>query len=195
MLTNHRSSTYPIDPMFLERWSPRAFSPEPLPLDSLMTMLEAARWTASSYNTQPWRFIYALRDTPPWEDFLGLLVPFNRDWARSAAALVFAVSLTASRSPRSGEEHPLPTHSFDTGAACAYIALQALKLGWHVHGMIGFDHERARARLNLPTSLSMEAAFAIGRLGNKETLPKALQTREAPSDRIPLTELVFEGSM
>ena len=195
LTTNSRTPTYPIDSIFLERWSPRAFSGEEMPLDTLLTILEAARWAASSFNTQPWRFIFALRDTPHWDTLLSLLVPFNQEWAQHASALVFAASATVSRSPRTGDEHPLPTHSFDTGAACACMALQALRLGWHVHGMAGFDHNRARSTLHIPVDLALEAVFAIGRLGDKMNLPEALQSREAPSDRLPLAQLVFEASM
>jgi len=192
---NLRKADYPIDPMFLERWSPRAFTPEPMTQEALLTILEAARWAASSFNAQPWRFIYALRGTPQWDTALGLLVPFNQEWAKHAAALVFAVSKTTSRSPKTGEEQPSPTHSFDTGAACAYMALQALKLGWHAHGMVGFDHERACEALSVPAGMVMEAAFAIGRRGHPAQLDEALRSREKPSDRVPLTELVFDGHM
>lgn len=195
MNPNYRNSPYPIDPVFLERWSPRAFTAEPMPLDTLLTMLEAARWAASSFNHQPWRFVYALRETEHWEKCLNLLIPFNREWTQHASALVFALSRTTVRSPRTGEEGPAPTHSFDTGAACAHMALQALKLGWHVHGIAGVDHERARTDLNIPENVVLEAAFAIGRLGDALQLPETLRSREFPSSRLPLTELIFEGKM
>jgi nitroreductase len=192
---NGRIAEYSIDPLFLERWSPRAFTAEPMARETLLTMLEAARWAASSFNAQPWRFIYALRETPQWHSLLGLLIPFNQAWAKQASALVLAVSKTTSRSPRTGEEHLSLTHSFDAGAACAYMVLQAHKLGWHAHGMVGFDHERAREVLSVPDGFALEAVFAIGRLGNPSSLEEALQTREKPSDRLPLAQLVFEGHM
>ena len=62
-MTKQRKSDYPIHEMFLNRWSPRAFTGQPITQEELLTMLEAARWAASSYNSQPWRFLYALRDT------------------------------------------------------------------------------------------------------------------------------------
>ena len=195
MNVNGRTAEHPIDPLFLERWSPRAFTAEPMPHETLLTMLEAARWAASSFNAQPWRFVYALRDTPHWDLLLSLLVPFNQDWAKQASALIFVVSKTTSRSPKTGEEHPSPTHSFDTGAACGFMVLQALKLGWHAHGMVGFDHERAPMTLSVPKDFVVEAAFAIGRLGDASRLHEALQSREKPSDRHSLNQLVFEGHM
>ena len=81
---NGRTADYPIDPMFLERWSPRALTGEPIAEADLLTMLEAARWAPSCYNAQPWRFAYARRDTPSWGKFLDLLVPLNRTWAAGA---------------------------------------------------------------------------------------------------------------
>ena len=63
---NSRTADHPIDALFLERWSPRAFTGEAVPQADLMTMIEAARWAPSGYNSQPWRFVYALRDTPAW---------------------------------------------------------------------------------------------------------------------------------
>ena len=191
---NGRHAAYPIDPMFLERWSPRAFTGEPIDEVDLFTMLEAARWAASSYNSQPWRFLYARRDTPHWERFLNLLVPFNQSWAKSASALVFIVSNSTMRSPGSGKETPSPTHSFDAGTASGYFVLQASRMGWFAHGMVGFDQDRAFTELGVPKGYRVEAVYAVGRLGDRSSLPEELQSREAPSDRLPLEKLAFEGS-
>jgi len=195
MMVNHRVSEYPIDPIFLERWSPRAFTGEFMTQETLFTILEAARWAASSYNSQSWRFVYALRDTERWTTFVDLLVPFNQEWAKNASALVFAASKTTSRSPHTGKEYPSPTHSFDTGAACAYMMLQALKLGWHTHGIVGFDSERARNTLLVTDGLALEDAFAIGRRGEASQLSQHLESKEHPSSRMPLKEIAFEGHM
>jgi nitroreductase len=193
MTTNGRIADYPIDPMFLERWSPRAFNGEPINTEDLLTMLEAARWAASSFNSQPWRFVYARRDTHHWAGFLDLLVPNNQRWARDAAALVMVLSHHTGMNPRTGAEIPLPTHSFDAGIASGFFALQASRMGWFVHGMAGFDHERARNVLKVPSDYTFEAAFAVGRRSSPSKLPESLQAREHPSDRLPLKEIVFEG--
>ena len=157
-------------------------------------MLEAARWAASSYNSQPWRFLYARRDTSHWDRFLNLLAPFNRTWATNASALVFVASNSTMCSPRKGKETPSPTHSFDAGAASGYFALQASRMGWFVHGMAGFDQERAFVELRVPKGFRVEAVYAVGRLGDRYSLPEELQLREVPSDRLPLEKLAFEGS-
>ena len=192
--TNGRNADHPIDPMFLERWSPRAFTGEPIATTDLLTMLEAARWAPSSYNAQPWRFAYALRDTPHWERFLDLLVPSNRGWAQHASALVFLISKTTMRLPGAESETPSRTHSLDAGTASGYLALQANRMGWFIHGMVGFDHERAVAELKVPEGHVPEAAYAIGRIGDPASLPEGLRARENPNDRLPLTQLAFEGS-
>lgn len=192
--TNNRTADHPIDPQFLERWSPRAFTGEALSEADLFTMLEAARWAASSSNAQPWRFVYARRDTPHWDRLLGPLVDSNRVWAQNASALVVLVSRTVIRRPGSDQDVPSPTHSLDAGTASGYFALQANKMGWHVHGMAGFDRDRAPTELNVPKDYAVEAVYAVGRLGDPASLPDKLREREKPSDRRPLTELVFEGT-
>ena len=68
---NGRQADHPVSPMFLDRWSPRALSGETIPLETLLTIFEAARWAPSASNSQPWRFVYARRDTPAWDFFWG----------------------------------------------------------------------------------------------------------------------------
>ena len=189
----NRTSGHEIDPLFLERWSPRAFTGEPIPEAELMTLFEAARWAASSYNSQPWRFVYARRDTPHWAPVFGLLNEFNQSWAKYAAAVVILASSSTMVPP--GKDAPIPSHShsLDAGAAWTQLALQATRMGWFTHGMVGFDIPRAFAELGFPEGYRVEMAIAIGRKGDKATLPDYLQGREMPSDRKPLSETVFEG--
>ena len=190
---NARTADHPIDPLFLERWSPRAMTGEPIAEADLLTMLEAARWAASSYNSQPWRFLYARRDTPHWNTFLSLLNPFNQSWAKDASALVILVSNSLMRPPGAEKDVPSHSHSMDAGAASANFALQATRMGWFVHGMVGFDMDRTFAELNVPKGYRVEAAYAVGRKGDKATLPEGLRAREEPSPRKPLAEIAFEG--
>lgn len=191
---NGRTADHPIDPMFLERWSPRAFRPEPIAEADLLTMLEAARWAPSSYNVQPWRFVYALKDTPHWDVVFDLLVPYNQGWAKTASALVVMISNTVMRTPGATEDAPSPTHSLDAGAASGYFALQAHTMGWHTHGMVGFDKQRAFVELNVPEGYAVEAVYAVGKIGDPASLPEALRARERPSPRLPLDQLAFAGS-
>jgi hypothetical protein len=175
---NSRTADHEIEPLFLERWSPRAYTEEEIPEADLFSMFEAARWAPSSYNSQPWVFLYARRSSPDWDRFLGLLIEFNQGWAKRAGALVIIAS--NSMMPARGAEKP--------------VALQGAKLGWHAHGMVGFDIPRAFTELNLPEGYRVEAAAAVGRLADKSILPEALQGREAPSPRKPIGEFAFAGS-
>jgi len=190
---NSRSTDYPIDPLFLQRWSPRSFTAAPISEYDLMTILEAARWAPSAFNSQPWRFIYARRDTAHWPKLLGLLTQSNQLWAKNASALIILVS-KATVLPRGAEkEVPSWSHSLDAGAAWCSLALQAHLSGWAAHGMVGFDRERAAAELGVPDGYRVEAAIAIGRRGDKSLLPESLRAREQPNDRVPLAQLVREG--
>ncbi len=190
---NERVADYPIDQFFLDRWSPRAFTGESIPQAELFSLLEAARWAPSSYNSQPWRFLYARRDTPHWERFLGLLIEFNRSWAKQAAALLFVVSKSTLLPPGKDTEIPSHSHSFDAGSAFAYLSLQAARSGWAAHGMVGLDFDQAFAVLRVPQGYRVEAAVAIGRRGDPSILPEAMQGREQPNGRMKLAEFAFEG--
>ena len=187
-MTTGRQSEYPIQPQFLDRWSPRAFSDRPVTETDVLTVLEAARWAPSASNLQPWRFIYAIKGEPEFDTLLSLLVPFNEGWARHAGALIFVASIQAFDA-----ERPLPTPSFDTGAAWMSLALQAHSMGLMTHGMAGVEYDKAPLILNLPPNVKLEAALALGYQGDVATLVDYLQPREAPSDRQPLSAMAFKG--
>ena len=192
---SQRQADHQIDPLFLDRWSPRAFDGSDIPDEDLMAMFEAARWAPSAFNSQPWRFLYAKRGDADWERFLALLIPWNQSWAHSASVLVYIVSDSL---PFTDKETGAPagshTHSFDSGAAWVSLALQATRMGYHAHGMSGIQHELARAELALPERYRLEAACAIGRIGDPAQLDDKLRARETPSDRKPLEEFVFRGN-
>jgi len=188
--TRQPQAQYPVDELFLDRWSPRAMSGEGVTDEELMTLFEAARWAPSSYNNQPWRILYARRETGQWPVFFGLLVEGNQAWAKDAAALLLFVS----KETFDFNGKPYPTHSFDTGAAWENLALQATMLGLITHGMQGFDYERARAELRIPEGFRVEAMIAVGQPGDPAQLPERLREREAPSGRKSLAEITCEGA-
>ena len=188
-----RQPEHPIDLLFTRRWSPRAFTGETIPEATLLSFFEAARWAPSSYNAQPWRFIYGRHGTPGWEPIFESLSDYNRGWAQRASALVLVLSKTRWVPPGQSEPQASVSHSFDTGAAWASLAFQATLAGWHTHGIGGFDRDRARAALAIPADHAIEAVIAIGRQGDKNVLPEALQARELPNQRLPLKQLVADG--
>ncbi len=189
---NGRTADHAIDRQFLDRWSPRAFGAEAIPDETLMSIFEAARWAPSCFNAQPWRFVYARRDTAHWPTLFNLLIPGNQLWAQNASVLAVAVSKTILEIP-GGDPVPAHSHSYDSGAAWMSLALQAHKLGWAAHGMMGFDVEKARVDLHVPDHHRVEAALAIGRPAPADTLPEKLAAREIPSGRNPLADMILEG--
>ena len=185
----YRQPDHPVETLIYHRWSPRSMSGEPLTKAELMRLFEAARWAPSSFNEQPWRFVYAEREGRYWPRFFDLLSEGNRRWAAAAAVLIVVLSRTAFE--RNG--NPSRTHSYDTGAAWQNLALQGCRMGLVVHGMAGFDYERARVVLEVPEEFAVEAMIAVGRPASVATLPESLREREVPSGRKPVAELVFPG--
>ena len=187
--SDKRQADHPIDPLFLDRWSPRAMSGEEIAKEELLVLFEAARWAPSSYNNQPWRILYARRGSEQWPLFFDLLVETNKVWANHAAALLLFVSKTTF--DHNGK--PYPTHSYDTGAAWQNLALQGYLNGYVIHGMQGFDYEQAQIALHIPEEFRVEAMAAIGKPGTPETLPETLRQRETPNDRRKLEQTICEG--
>lgn len=186
---NIRKPNYPIQSYLLNRWSPRSMTGESLSDEELMPLFEAARWAPSSFNSQPWRILYAKRDTSEWDLFYNLLIDFNQQWCKNAAVLLVMVS----RDTFEKNNKPSVTHSYDTGAAWMSIALEGNARGYVVHGMSGFDFDAARKNLGVPEGYTVEAMAAIGKRAPKEKLPPEIQEREKPSTRKELAEIIMEG--
>jgi len=184
-----RKSNYPINPLILNRWSPRSMTGEALNDDDIMSLFEAARWAPSSYNNQPWRFIYAKRNTEHWDRFFNLLAEGNKNWTKNAALLVVVIS----RKNFEFNEKPAITHQFDAGSAWENLALEASSRGIVAHGMQGFDYEKAGVDLGVPHDFEVMAMIAIGKKGPIEILPPELQEMEKLTDRKPLKEIIMEG--
>jgi len=184
-----RKSNYPINPLILNRWSPRAMTGEALNDDDIMSLFEAARWAPSSYNNQPWRFIYAKRNSEHWDRFFNLLAEGNKNWTKNAALLVVVIS----RKNFEFNEKPAITHQFDAGSAWENLALEASSRGIVAHGMQGFDYEKAGVDLGVPHDFEVMAMIAIGKKGPIEILPPELQEMEKLTDRKPLKEIIMEG--
>ena len=184
-----RNTTYEINDLIVNRWSPRSFLPEELSDEILFSLFEAARWAPSSSNGQPWRFIFAKRNSQHWNGLFNLLIDFNKQWCVDASVLV--VVLAKKTFEHNGQL--IASRQFDAGAAWENLALQAVSEGLITHGMAGFDYEKARKDLAVPDDYEVVAMIAIGKVGPKEKLSPELQTREVPSTRKPLSELVMEG--
>jgi nitroreductase len=185
----NRESVYSIEPLLLSRVSYRSFSEERLSEDELLSLFEAARWAPSSYNNQPWRFIYVRRGDPEWNLFFDALVEFNQTWCRKADTLVVILA----RNNHEHNEKPARTAQFDTGAAWMSLALEGHAKNILVHGMEGFDYDGIKKKLKIPDSYTVMAMCAIGKPGDKESLPEAIRKKEVPSTRKPLQDIISRG--
>ena len=194
-LMKPRKANYPINPLFLQRQShyslQRTLSPEQMK-KKLNCMFEAARWAPSSYNNQPWRYIYAIHGTPAWKKLFNLLVPFNQEWVQNAGALLLVISST--KYEHNGQD--ATTHSFDTGLASMQLMLEATTLGLVAHGMSGFDAQAARKDYKIPQNFSIEAMIAIGEVAPEGKSRKEFMERDAKvATRKKISEFAFEGEM
>jgi nitroreductase len=178
-----------VHDLFRQRWSPRAFSSRDVSSEDLRSVLEAARWAASSYNEQPWRFFIARKSDPePFKRFLDVLVPANQVWASSAPVLI--IMAAQKKFTHNGADNYYALH--DTGQALAHLMLQATALGLHAHAMAGFDREKARKEIGIPDDYAIGAAVALGYLGNPDQLPEQMRKAEmAKRQRKPLREVAF----
>jgi nitroreductase len=165
-------------------------SGEPVAHGELQRLFEAARWAPSSYNEQPWRFIYAHRDTPHWERLFSLLLEANQVWVKPAGALVLIVT----KKTFSKNNAPNRVAVFDAGSAWQSMALQGAAMGLVVHGMAGFDWDRARTELAIPDDFEICAMLAVGKPGRVEDLPEGLRAVEKPTPRRPIAETIMEGT-
>lgn len=188
--TKAPATDFPLDPGIAARWSPRGFDgAHRLSREDVGSLLEAARWTASASNTQPWRFIVALRGSDDFGAVAGSLIPWNAEWAARASALVVACARTAD-----DEGKALRWAVYDLGQSVAWLTAQAESMGLSVHQMGGFDPEAITESFGLGADIEPMVVIAIGRFDAHARLSDRLRDREVASrERLPLDELVLRG--
>lgn len=176
-----------LHPLLQERSSPRSFDADhTLADETVVGLLEAARWAPSSMNRQPWRFVVARRGTAVHEQVMSTLASGNRAWAGTASALVVAIA------ERSRDEQPIGTADFDLGLSVMQLTVQAHASGLHVHQMGGFDHANLSDVLDLQPGLAPVVVIALGRRDEPDRLSETLRAREvAPRRRRPLQETLL----
>ncbi|PLX77293.1 MAG: nitroreductase [Desulfuromonas sp.] len=189
-IPNERVPEVEVDAIFTDRWSPRAFSDEPLSEEQIATLFEAARWAPSCFNDQPWHFRYAV-SSDDRARFSEALVEKNQQWAQHAPMLVFVLA----RKHFSKSEKPNRHAVFDAGAAWMSLALQARRLGLYAHGMAGFSVNKAAEVLNVSLDeYEIMAAVAVGRRDDPSKLSDDQRANEKPNGRKPSAEVAGEGS-
>lgn len=188
--SKHAPNEAGVEDLIRQRWSPRAFSEKEVSAADLKAIFEAARWAASSYNEQPWRFLVGRRGDETYKKIFNSLVEFNQSWAKSAPVLVLSVA----KKTFTDKDMPNRYALHDTGAATAYLGLQATARGLHTHSMAGFDPEQARASFAIPSDYEIGAVTAIGYFGDPHSLPDHMKKMElSPRERKPLAKFVFSA--
>ncbi|HXN22090.1 MAG TPA: nitroreductase family protein [Candidatus Dormibacteraeota bacterium] len=182
---------YPIHEIVRRRWSPRAFSPRAVTADTLRSLFEAARWSPSSFNAQPWAFLVAAKeDRENFDRILDTLVEQNRAWAQRAAVLMINAAKKKFDHDGSLNRHTL----YDLGQATAYLTMQATSMGLVVHQMAGFSPAKARELFQIPEEWEPGAAIALGYPAEAREIPEILREKEkVPRVRKPIEEFVFGG--
>ena len=191
MLEKPASTDYPIHELLARRWSPYAFDDRSVSEADLLSLFEAARWAASSFNEQPWSYIVATREHPDqFQQVLSCLVEFNQVWAKHAPVL--ALGIASLTSARNGQVNRAAVH--DLGLAAGNLLVEATARGLFVHQMLGIFPDKARQLFDIPEGFEAWTAIAIGYRGEPTSLPEALQERERlPRQRKPLRQFVFSG--
>jgi nitroreductase len=175
--------------IFHDRWSPRSFTDRDVSTELLGKAFEAARWAASSYNEQPWRFLVGMRGSTTWDWIYQSLGEFNQKWARTAPVLI--INAASTKFQHNG--NPNRVAFYDLGAAAACLCLQAAALGLTTHQMAGLDTEAARRAFGIPEDYMIGAAIALGYQGEPADLgdDQLIEREVAPRNRKPLSEFVF----
>ena len=183
------AADHPIHDLMRRRWSPRAFTPRPLPRAQILVLLEAARWAASSFNQQPWHFIVATRDEEErFAQLLDCLVPGNQTWARDASLLI--VTVTKRTFDHNGKPNVCAEH--DIGLTACQLVLQATALGLATHQMAGIEPDKIRARYGVPEGFDPVTGIAVGYPGDPDSLPDDLREMELEErTRRPFDAFVF----
>lgn len=178
-----------VMPVVLNRWSPRSFADRDVSPADLRRVFEAARWSASASNEQPWRFLVGVRNSLTYKKIFSTLVGFNQSWAGTAPVLLLGAASTKFAHNGSANAYAL----YDLGAASALLCLQAAALGLKTHSMAGFDHEAARQAFGIPEDFVLGAVIALGYQGEPDALSheKLIEREVEPRSRKPLSEFVL----
>lgn len=190
----HKQPTldHPIHELLAARWSPCAFADRDVSVEELASLFEAARWSASSNNEQPWAFIIGTRSSPDMHArVLSCLVEGNQKWA--FAAPVLAIACARLTYTRNGKPNLAATH--DLGAAAASLTFEATSRGMAFHQMGGILPDRAREIFAIPEGVLPHTGIAIGYRGDPQSLPEPYRGRDlAPRTRKALAEFVFTNT-
>jgi nitroreductase len=189
-MNKEAKTTYPINDLAKKRWSPRAFLDKPVEMEKLVSLFEAARWSASGGNEQPWRFILGVRPDETWQKIFSTLNEGNQEWNQHVPVLIMAIGNKIS----SWDGDISPVFQYDTGQSVAHLSIEAMNQELYVHQMGGFSWEKAVELFDIPDTFQPLTIIGAGYIGNPDMLPEKLKQRELqPRMRKELREIVFSG--
>ena len=178
----------PINELARNRWSPRAFLDKPVERVKLVSLFEAARWSPSGGNEQPWRFIIGIDHDEPWQKIFSTLNEGNREWNRQVPVLILSIGNRIS----SWDGNVSDYFQYDAGQSVAHLSIEAMSQGLHVHQMGGFSVAGARELFEIPENFQPLTVISVGYFGDPESLPEKLKQRELQErKRKELSEIVF----
>lgn len=187
---NCRIPEYKVLNLIINRHTSRAMSGEEISDQELMSLFEAAKWAPSSFNSQPWRFIYVKKDSPKWSETLNIIDPYNQIWAKNGSVLILAISYKYFNYNKKISN----THALDTGSATQNMLLQGHYMGLLVNAIAGFDYEKAKELFKINDDYEIHAMYVVGYPGDINTLPEKLQLKETKSNRKKINEFVFKDN-
>jgi len=187
-MQNPTNNNYPVNNLVKQRWSPRAFSTNPVEKEKLQSILETARWAPSAFNEQPWRFILGEKGDSAYDSILSTLVDWNILWAGNAPVLI----LNLAKKTFTHNSKPNVTFKYDLGQAVGLMLTEAVDKGLYTHQMSGFDANKAAELFNIPDDFQAVSVTAIGYYGNVDELPKDMAEMETkPRERMEFKDMVF----
>ncbi len=179
-----------VHELITKRWSPVAFDNRPVEYDKIHLLFDAAKWAPSGRNAQPWRFIFATKEMPEYELLFNLLSKANQAWAKTAPLLV----LTLAQKISTYKNRKNRLASYETGMAVGNLLIQATYMDLHVHQMGGYDEEKAKETLVIPTRYEPMAMMAIGYKGDISQLPEEMHDREKKKKpRMEISKFLVQG--
>ncbi|MCX6257373.1 MAG: nitroreductase family protein [Bacteroidia bacterium] len=157
-VTNHH-----IHELIQMRWSPRAFTETPVEQSKINSLFEAARWSPSCANEQPWSFIYATQNNQEaFHQLFDCLDDRNQLWTKTVPMLILTIAHT--RFERNNK--PNPYALYDLGQSVMNMIVQATSMELHVHQMAGFSKEKARETFHIPEYYEPVSMIAVGYHGD-----------------------------
>jgi len=168
-----KTNSNEIHHLLQRRWSPRAFEDRPVEQEKLRNILEAARWSPSASNIQPWVFFIGMKGDETYTKIFNTMVEFNQLWTKLAPVLILNCGKITN-----SEGIPNGTWQYDTGQSVAHLTFQAMEEGLHVHQMSGFDALKAAELFALPEDVRAISITAVGYIGDPALLHPRMQKSE-----------------